>query len=59
MDGRNSGQPVRKAALVAQTGWGQEEDRRRSNEVGFDHHFTKPMDPTALQAFLASLESAE
>ena len=30
--------------LVAITGWGQEEDRRRSREAGFDHHFTKPAD---------------
>ena len=28
--------------LVAVTGWGQEEDRRRSKEAGFDHHMTKP-----------------
>ena len=31
--------------LVAITGWGQEEDRRRSREAGFDHHLTKPVDP--------------
>jgi DNA-binding response OmpR family regulator len=30
--------------LVAITGWGQEEDRRRAREAGFDHHFTKPAD---------------
>lgn len=30
--------------LVAITGWGQEEDRRRAHEAGFDHHFTKPAD---------------
>lgn len=30
--------------LVAITGWGQEEDRRRAEEAGFDHHFTKPAD---------------
>jgi len=30
--------------LVAITGWGQEEDRRRAREAGFDHHFTKPVD---------------
>lgn len=38
--------------LLALTGWGQEEDRRRSKEVGFDHHFVKPVDPTALQSLL-------
>ncbi len=30
--------------LVAITGWGQEEDRRRARDAGFDHHFTKPAD---------------
>ncbi len=30
--------------IVAATGWGQEEDRRRSKEAGFDHHFVKPVD---------------
>jgi DNA-binding response OmpR family regulator len=30
--------------IVAITGWGQEEDRQRSREAGFDHHFTKPVD---------------
>ena len=30
--------------LVAITGWGQEDDKRRAREAGFDHHFTKPAD---------------
>jgi CheY-like chemotaxis protein len=30
--------------LVALTGWGQEEDRRRSRQAGFDHHLVKPAD---------------
>jgi DNA-binding response OmpR family regulator len=34
--------------LVAVTGWGQEEDRRRAWEAGFDHHLTKPVDPQAI-----------
>jgi CheY-like chemotaxis protein len=38
--------------LVALTGWGQEEDRRRSRESGFDQHLTKPADPEALQRLL-------
>ena len=41
--------------LVALTGWGQEEDRRRSKEVGFDRHMVKPVDLDALQAMLAAL----
>ncbi|MGH8576003.1 MAG: response regulator [Gammaproteobacteria bacterium] len=40
-------------ALVAVTGWGQEEDRRRSKEAGFDHHMTKPVEFAALQKLLA------
>ncbi|HYG76441.1 MAG TPA: PAS domain S-box protein [Planctomycetota bacterium] len=39
--------------LVALTGWGQEEDRRRSREAGFDQHLVKPIDFDALQAVLA------
>jgi CheY-like chemotaxis protein/two-component sensor histidine kinase len=39
--------------LVAVTGWGQEEDRRRSQEAGFDHHLVKPVEPEALHKLLA------
>jgi CheY-like chemotaxis protein len=39
--------------LVALTGWGQEADRRRASEAGFDHHLTKPVDPKALNELLA------
>jgi signal transduction histidine kinase len=39
--------------LVAMTGYGQDEDRRRSHEAGIDHHFLKPVDVDALQAVLA------
>jgi signal transduction histidine kinase/CheY-like chemotaxis protein len=42
-------------ALVALTGWGQEEDEQRSLEAGFDHHLTKPVDPAALEKLLALL----
>ena len=41
--------------LVAVTGWGQEEDRRRSQEAGFNAHMVKPVDPVALQQMLAAL----
>ena len=41
--------------LVAVTGWGQEEDRRRSQEAGFDYHLTKPADPEALQRLLGEV----
>jgi signal transduction histidine kinase len=39
--------------LVALTGWGQESDRRRSQEAGFNTHLTKPVDPTVLNELLA------
>ena len=38
--------------LVAQTGWAQEEDRRRTREAGFDAHLAKPVDVTSLQQVL-------
>jgi CheY-like chemotaxis protein len=41
--------------LIAVTGWGQEEDRQRSREAGFDHHMVKPIDPVALERVLAGL----
>jgi CheY-like chemotaxis protein len=34
--------------LIAQTGWGQEEDRTRTKAAGFDAHLTKPIDPDTL-----------
>jgi len=40
--------------LIAQTGWGQESDRQRTREAGFDAHFVKPLDMAAL---LAAVES--
>jgi CheY-like chemotaxis protein len=46
----------RALSLVAVTGYGQDEDRRRSAEAGFDRHLVKPVDPTALARLLASLE---
>src|SRR5688572_18534629 len=43
------------AVLIALTGWGQDEDRRRSREVGFDSHLVKPLDPDALSLLLSKL----
>ena len=40
--------------LIAVTGWGQDEDRQRSKEAGFDHHLVKPVDPAALSALLST-----
>jgi PAS domain S-box-containing protein len=45
---------LEQALLVAVTGWGQDEDRRRAREAGFDHHLTKPVEPVALEALLAA-----
>jgi PAS domain S-box-containing protein len=39
--------------LIAITGWGQEDDRRKSREAGFDEHLTKPVDPELLIGLLA------
>jgi len=38
--------------LVATTGWGQEDDRRRTKEAGFDHHLVKPVDARQLKELL-------
>jgi len=45
-------------ALVAVTGWGQQEDRRRAMEAGFDHHLTKPVEMATLMELLAALTTA-
>ena len=41
--------------LIALTGWGQEEDRRKSKDAGFNGHLVKPLDVTALKNLLAEL----
>ena len=43
---------LRGITLVALTGWGQREDRRRTHEAGFDYHLVKPADLSALQTIL-------
>jgi PAS domain S-box-containing protein len=48
----------RRAVLVAITGWGQEEDKRRAAAAGFDLHLTKPVDPAHLEAALAAALAA-
>jgi PAS domain S-box-containing protein len=42
-----------KIILIAVTGWGQEDDRRRTTEAGFDRHFVKPIDLQLLRPFLS------
>ena len=58
MDGYDVAQALRReprlarCRLVAVTGYGRDEDRRRSREAGFDCHLVKPVDPAALRALL-------
>ena len=44
--------------LIAVTGWGQDEDRQRSSEVGLNLHMVKPVEPSALEKVLADLAPA-
>jgi CheY-like chemotaxis protein/two-component sensor histidine kinase len=58
MDGYEAARRIRdtlgpQVVLVALTGWGQDEDKRRSREAGFDHHLTKPPDPEVLERLIA------
>jgi len=39
--------------LIALSGWGEDEDRRRAREAGFDHYLTKPAEPEALERLLS------
>ncbi|MGH8238813.1 MAG: ATP-binding protein, partial [Steroidobacteraceae bacterium] len=65
MDGCEVARRLREVArhdrvtLVALTGWGQDEDRRRIREAGFDHHLVKPVDLASLQALLTSVARAQ
>jgi CheY-like chemotaxis protein len=62
MDGLEAARRIRKlpsladATLIALSGWGQEEDKRRASESGFDHHLTKPVDLRMLEALLADAD---
>jgi CheY-like chemotaxis protein len=50
---------ARSTTLVALTGWGQREDRRRTHEAGFDYHLVKPADVGTLQSILSLQETDE
>jgi PAS domain S-box-containing protein len=58
MDGYQVARELRARNLVppptiaALTGWGQDSDKKKTREAGFDHHFTKPVDATELLGFL-------
>jgi signal transduction histidine kinase/ActR/RegA family two-component response regulator len=45
-----------RVTLVALTGWGQEQDRRRAADAGFDHHLTKPVDPQTVEELISRLD---
>ncbi|MEO8465281.1 MAG: ATP-binding protein [Gammaproteobacteria bacterium] len=49
----------RRALLVALTGWGQETDRARSSDAGFDAHLTKPVDFAVVQRLLTTMSASE
>jgi signal transduction histidine kinase/ActR/RegA family two-component response regulator len=44
--------------LVALTGWGQDDDKRRAYDAGFDRHFTKPVNPTVLEELLTEAHAS-
>lgn len=48
----------RRATLVALTGWGKAEDRRKTKQAGFDHHLVKPADRSSLESILAQHREA-
>lgn len=50
--------PGERVLLVAMTGWGQEEDKRRAQEAGFDAHLTKPVDIEVIEKLLDGLNRA-
>jgi signal transduction histidine kinase/ActR/RegA family two-component response regulator len=54
---RQSG--MEEAFLVALTGYGQDDDRQRANEAGFDAHFVKPMDLNSLREVMTRLKSTK
>jgi CheY-like chemotaxis protein len=62
MDGYEAARQIRdrtwgkSMVLVALTGWGQEQDRRRTREAGFDHHLVKPVDPQAISALIEEVK---
>jgi len=49
-------QEGRSLTLIAVTGWGQERDKLRALEAGFDHHFTKPIDPNILLELMSRVD---
>lgn len=65
MDGFAVAERIRKlpqleqVVLVALTGWGQQQDRQRTSEAGFNYHLVKPPEPTAIEALLAEVQRSD
>ena len=60
LDGYETARRLRAAhgarvVLVALTGWGQDEDKERARDAGFDHHLIKPADPDVLHRLIADV----
>ena len=47
-------EPCKDVVIIAVSGYGQDEDRRRSQEAGFDFHLVKPIDHDALLTLLST-----
>jgi CheY-like chemotaxis protein len=48
---------ITQVRLIAVSGYGQDDDRRRAREAGFDYHLVKPVQPETLLALLDSIRS--
>lgn len=61
LSGHEVAREIRKApwgknvVLAAVTGWGQDEDKRKSQEAGFNYHFVKPVDPTEIHKLILNI----
>jgi CheY-like chemotaxis protein len=65
MDGYEVAQALRaeprlgRVTLIALTGWGAEDDRRKALAAGFDHHLTKPVDLAVLEDMLRRVQQEQ
>jgi CheY-like chemotaxis protein len=65
LNGYEAGRQIRRLpggdeiVLVAVTGWGQQNDRARSKEAGFDHHLVKPLEMATVRALVAQPQAVE